>query len=101
VGLTQPQLPATPANAVTLTSINGATATSVHNFLMFPDDRPSSPVLNGHRIAERLLAYARLCRQIAEATQNEDLALDFRRLADECRRVAANADPGRAGPRLI
>lgn len=41
------------------------------------------------KIAERLLAHARLCRQIAERTRNEDVAADLDRLADDCTQTAA------------
>jgi len=49
-------------------------------------------VPNASKIAERLLAHARLCRQIAEATWSEEVAQKLGRLADECTRAATKAD---------
>jgi hypothetical protein len=46
-------------------------------------------------IAERLLAHARLCEQIAEQTWSEATALKLGELADECRRAAAELLPPR------
>lgn len=66
---------------------------------MFPHDRAPCPVPNGSKIAERLLAHARLCRQIADAALSEEVAEEFGRLADECLRAAAALDPG-SGSRL-
>ncbi|HVZ54040.1 MAG TPA: hypothetical protein VG986_18870 [Pseudolabrys sp.] len=63
---------------------------------MLPFDRVPSPVPNGSKIAERLLAHARLCRQIADAAVSEDVAQEFERLADECLRAAAELNPGDA-----
>ena len=60
---------------------------------MSPHDRVPCPVPNAPKIAERLLAHARLCRQIAEAAIRDDVAQEFGRLADECLRVAAALDP--------
>jgi hypothetical protein len=67
---------------------------------MFLHARVPRPVPNGPGIAERLLAHARLCRQIAEATAREDLAQEFSRLADECTRAAEEVDPDGAGSRV-
>ena len=39
-------------------------------------------------IAERLRAHARLYGHMAEQAWSEDLALEFRRMADECNRSA-------------
>jgi hypothetical protein len=47
------------------------------------------------RIAERLLAHARLCRQVALECWNEDAASKLLRLADECTRAAEQAAPAR------
>lgn len=52
-------------------------------------NRVLSPVPNAPKIAERLLAHARLCRQIAEATWSEEVAQKLGRLADECTQAAA------------
>lgn len=49
-------------------------------------------VSNASKIAERLRAHARLCRQIASASWNEESAQKLVRLADECARAAAEAD---------
>jgi hypothetical protein len=48
------------------------------------------------KIAERLLAHARLCRQIASESWNECTAEKLEQLADECDRAAADMVP--AGP---
>jgi histone H3/H4 len=47
-------------------------------------------VAQSSKIAERLLAHARLCRQIAEQSWSEDAAARLERLADECTSAAAN-----------
>ncbi len=60
---------------------------------MSSHNRDRRPLPTGPRIAERLLACARLCRQIAEATENKDMAQDFGRLADDCTRMAVEIDP--------
>jgi hypothetical protein len=44
-------------------------------------------------IAERLLAHARLCRDVADASCNEDTAAKLERLAEECARAAAEITP--------
>ena len=49
-------------------------------------------------IRERLLAHARLCREIANATLNEETALKLERLAEDCIRAARNADPEPRAP---
>ncbi len=46
-------------------------------------------VADTSKIAQRLLAHARLCRQIAEVSWREDVAVQFGRLADDCTRAAA------------
>lgn len=48
------------------------------------------------KIAERLRAHARLCRQIAEESWSEDVAVRLAELADECTQAAADADPDEA-----
>jgi hypothetical protein len=50
-------------------------------------------VSQSSKIAERLLAHARLCRQIADATWSETTAAELERLAAECERAAAGAIP--------
>ena len=54
------------------------------------------PVSQSLKIAERLLAHARLCRQIAEASWSETTAAELERLAAECERAAAEATPDHA-----
>jgi hypothetical protein len=50
-------------------------------------------MLESSKIAERLLAHARLYRQIAGATWNETRAAELKQLAEECERAAAQAGP--------
>jgi hypothetical protein len=45
------------------------------------------------QLAERLLAHARLCRQIAHQCLNEETAAELEKLADECDLAAAKAPP--------
>jgi len=45
------------------------------------------------KLAERLLAHARFCRQIARQTWNEETAAELEKLAAECDLAAANAPP--------
>jgi hypothetical protein len=44
-------------------------------------------------IAERLLAHARIRREIADATLNEETASELERLAEDCIQAARDADP--------
>ena len=44
-------------------------------------------------ISERLLAHARLCQEIADATLNEETAYKLERLAEDCIQAARDADP--------
>ncbi len=44
-------------------------------------------------IAERLLAHARICRDIADATLNEETASKLERLAMDCIQAARDAEP--------
>lgn len=44
------------------------------------------------KIAERLRAHARLYRQIASASWNEEMAAKLTELAEECARAAADAE---------
>jgi len=53
------------------------------------------PAPHSSKMAERLLAHARLCRQIASASWNEDMAKKLAQLADDCARAAANIEPVR------
>ena len=50
-----------------------------------PPDSPSA------RVADRLTAHARLCRQIALASWNEDSARALEAMAADCDRAAACA----------
>jgi hypothetical protein len=43
--------------------------------------------------AERLLAHARLCEQIAQGCWDEETAADLRRMARDCTHVAATMGP--------
>jgi hypothetical protein len=45
-------------------------------------------------ISERLLAHARLCREIANATLNEETASKLERLAQDCIQAARDPEPG-------
>jgi hypothetical protein len=40
------------------------------------------------KLAERLLAHARLCRQIARQSRNEKTAAELEKLAEDCDRTA-------------
>ena len=51
--------------------------------------------LTSSAIAERLLAHARLCEQIAQDCWSEQSAEELRRMARECSRVAAEMTPKR------
>jgi hypothetical protein len=44
-------------------------------------------------ISAHLLAHARLCREIADATLNEETANKLERLAQDCIQAARAADP--------
>jgi hypothetical protein len=44
-------------------------------------------------ISERLLAHARLCREIADATMNEETASKLERMAQDCIQAARDAEP--------
>ena len=61
---------------------------------MVPLPLPSPiPVSQASKIAERLLAHARLCRQIARASWDTETAAKLAQLADECTRAAARIEP--------
>ena len=51
--------------------------------------REPSIVPNSAGISERLIAHARLCRQIAEQSWSEEAARELDVLANECMRAAA------------
>ena len=44
-------------------------------------------------ISERLLAHARLCQEIADATMNEETASKLERLAQDCIEAARDTEP--------
>lgn len=56
------------------------------------------PTLKSSAIAERLLAHAHLCEQIARECCNEVTAEKLKRMADECSRTAAQVAPGHDTP---
>jgi hypothetical protein len=56
-----------------------------------------APVSHASKVAERLLAHARLCREIAGATWNEETAKKLERLADDCTRAATEIAPAPGG----
>ncbi len=60
---------------------------------MSPDRNENSIVSHAARIAERLIAHARLCRHIAEESWSEDTAHKLDTLAHECERAAAELAP--------
>jgi hypothetical protein len=77
-----------------LTSINALNPGLGHKAAM------SSPATNPRfsAIAERLLAHARFCEEIAQECQSEQTALKLRRLARECAQTAAEIESdGRSG----
>jgi hypothetical protein len=57
-------------------------------------NREPHAVSHSAKIAERLLAHARLCRHIAEQARSEETAHKLDTLADECARAAAELLPG-------
>jgi hypothetical protein len=52
---------------------------------------PAAPKVEA--IADRLLAHARLCEQIARECLNPDTALKLRRMAQDCAQAAAQLTP--------
>ncbi len=52
---------------------------------------PAAP--KDEAIAERLLAHARLCEQIAHECLNEETAYQLRRMAQDCAQAAAQLAP--------
>jgi hypothetical protein len=50
---------------------------------------------NSSAVAERLLAHARLCEQVALGCGDADTAQELKRMARECARTAAQVAPGR------
>ncbi len=58
---------------------------------MSPDRAPHTAKFSA--IADRLLAHARLCEQIAQECWNKDTAQKLRRMAEDCARTAAELAP--------
>lgn len=58
-----------------------------------PMNREPRAVSHAAKIAEHLLAHARLCRHIAEQAWSEETAHKLDRLANECARAAAELLP--------
>lgn len=65
-----------------------------------PTNRPEPIIVpKSSKIAERLLAHARLCQHIAEQSWNEETARELDTLAKECVRAAAElATPADVAP---
>jgi len=51
-------------------------------------------------ISERLLAHARLCQEIADATLNEETAYKLERLAEDCIQAARDGRSRAAAPNV-
>jgi hypothetical protein len=58
-------------------------------------NRSNASPLNSSAVAERLLAHARLCEQIAQDCWSEQTAEELRNMARECSRAAAEMTPER------
>jgi len=56
------------------------------------------PLSNSSPVAERLLAHARLCEQIAQGCWSEATAAELKRIARECTRAAADMTEAAPGP---
>jgi hypothetical protein len=55
--------------------------------------RHDSGVSQKPTIAERLLAHAKFCREIARGSWSEEIARNLERLAEDCTRAAQDANP--------
>jgi hypothetical protein len=53
------------------------------------------PAPDSAAVAQRLLAHARLCEQIAQGCWNEETAAELRRMARDCTHAAAQVTPVR------
>jgi hypothetical protein len=53
----------------------------------------AGPALPASKVAEQLRAHARLCRQVANASENETIAAELMQLADQCIKAAENIEP--------
>jgi len=58
-------------------------------------NRSKASPLTSSAVADRLLAHARLCEQIAQDCWSEQSAEELRRMARECSRAAAEMAPER------
>ncbi|HEY4140069.1 MAG TPA: hypothetical protein VGM57_01575 [Pseudolabrys sp.] len=58
---------------------------------------PSLTAPHSAKVAERLLAHAKLCREIAARSWNEDSARKLEELADACTRAAGSTFTPPAG----
>jgi hypothetical protein len=54
-------------------------------------NRSLSPGPQASKIAERFIAHAKLCQQIASQCRDEEIAHQLERLAEQCVRAASNA----------
>jgi hypothetical protein len=77
-----------------LTFINAAVGNRWHEGAMLPN-HTIQLAPRASAIAQRLLAHARLCEQIALECCNEATAEKLKRMAQECTRAAAQMAPGR------
>jgi len=79
-----------------LISINARRSADPHKSDMAPRTQSSSlPPLAVARIAERLLAHAQLCREIALASLNAEIAAKLMTVAEDCTRTAEELQPAR------
>ena len=76
-----------------MTLVNAATGGGRHLDAM--SSHPIEPAPAGSAIAQRLLAHARLCEQIARECWNEETAEKLRRMAQDCTLAAAQIAPPR------
>jgi hypothetical protein len=75
-----------------LTPIKAATADCVQIVAIIREPT-LAPVSHSSKIAERLLAHARLYREIAGKSWNEQTVEKLEQLAAECERAAADVGP--------
>jgi len=63
---------------------------------------PAQPAPNSTAVAQRLLAHARLCVEIAQGCWNEETAARLRSMARECTLAAARMQAARdTGPQPV
>jgi hypothetical protein len=66
------------------------------------EHRPAQPAPSSAAIAQRLLAHARLCVEIAQGCWNDETAARLRAMARECTLAAAQMQAGRdTGPQPV